>query len=573
MNKKIFTLIVVIILVVLFSIIRITEEKIEEYVNNSSQIILSTIDADEEEASGNLKLFCNNEQFTCTLYDLSESNIKELEKIKTEGTYAPNMIHFGKYIEKDVYNTNDSMINIIEFINDFYAVYTKNNGVYSRTIKANGKDAKITEENEKYAVFQDVVKGKYFLVPNSKNASHMFSLILNDSEAAVLYRIENKKKTTPIIIIYDFKTGKVLKEYSFKSRKNISFEDGLFGNFGNTVIVYNDNGDKYINLLNNKEITVKIADLTYDGYIIDGNKIYDNELNLIKKLNKDEKAIFVYKEKNYEEHYVFLYKKDNIIYDKNNKLIYTLNKGEKYYSLNDILCIYNDKYITKIIDTEGKVLLDNEDNKYNLNTPKNGNMNNLKISFDSNGNVIRFNKDINAFVKNVKNGREVNYDRIILNNYYLSMKKENNNVKYTIYDKELNVYGEYIFTVNEKVESIDFYDLYNGYFEFEIYLSNENKYDIVYIYDLKNNRLFNNKPLYVKKDTNPIYTSIKGYDLLMIASEKMNDNTKLFFIGNKSIKLNNDSKITDFVDMYEDYIIFINEEDNSYLIGSLSKLK
>ena len=153
------------------------------------------------------------------------------------------------------------------------------------------------------------------------------------------------------------------------------------------------------------------------------------------------------------------------------------------------------------------------------------------------------------------------------------MKKENNNVKYTIYDKELNVYGEYIFTVNEKVESIDFYDLYNGYFEFEIYLSNENKYDIVYIYDLKNNRLFNNKPLYVKKDTNPIYTSIKGYDLLMIASEKMNDNTKLFFIGNKSIKLNNDSKITDFVDMYEDYIIFINEEDNSYLIGSLSKLK
>ena len=573
MNKKIFTLIVVIILVVLFSIIRITEEKIEEYVNNSSQIILSTIDADEEEASGNLKLFCNNEQFTCTLYDFSESNIKELEKIKTEGTYAPNMIHFGKYIEKDAYNTNDSMINIIEFINDFYAVYTKSNGVYSRTIKANGKDAKITEENEKYVVFQDVVKGKYFLVPNSKNASHMFSLILNDSEAAVLYRIENKKKTTPIIIIYDFKTGKVLKEYSFKSRKNISFEDGLFGNFGNTVIVYNDNGDKYINLLNNKEITVKIADLTYDGYIIDGNKIYDNELNLIKKLNKDEKAIFVYKEKDYEEHYVFLYKKDNIIYDKNNKLIYTLNKGEKYYSLNDILCIYNDKYITKIIDTEGKVLLDNEDNKYNLNTPKNGNMNNLKISFDSNGNVIRFNKDINAFVKNVKNGREVNYDRIILNNYYLSMKKENNNVKYTIYDKELNVYGEYIFTVNEKVESIDFYDLYNGYFEFEIYLSNENKYDIVYIYDLKNNRLFNNKPLYVKKDTNPIYTSIKGYDLLMIASEKMNDNTKLFFIGNKSIKLNNDSKITDFVDMYEDYIIFINEEDNSYLIGSLSKLK
>ncbi len=561
MKKKIFICLLVIIFIVILYFA--TDKKSVDKIGSISQLNYYKIKFDDYEEYDNLKLLCYSEQENniCNLYDKTVSYNKPIETIKgKKDEYLLNYIKFGDfdYEEDYFYETNDTLSRNIDFINDFYSIYTKTEEGYQREFKIRGNSAEEYINNDKYIIYKEKDNDNYFLIPKNY-VTDFSSFVINDTNAVCIFIKEDKKYVYPKVIIYNYKNGNIVKEYDFDKLKNIySYEDSPVGynEDENLFILYEKNF--YLNLDNFKELILNNASFEYDKLIINKNKVYDYKLNLLKEFNDNETPIFIQTVEDVYEIAHILYKKDNKIYNLNNKVIYELGNKEKYYTSDDIMIFYNNKYITKAIDINGNILFDNSDNKYNIGIPKNF----IDLIIDKNGNLIDYNDDISN-VKCLRNDITIDYNYQIGNIY---IKENNNNI--ILYDKDLNILNTLNIN-NTNIYRVDYYLENNKYIRIELNIGNEEKHDysINYLYDISNNK-FLDEIIYLDSGFN--YMDFNDYNLVLGGNEN-NFNDYLYYVTNKIIKIKNDLNIKSVYTYNSDEIIF-EVDDQNYILIPISEL-
>ena len=561
MKKKIFICLLVIIFIVILYFA--TDKKSVDKIGSISQLNYYKIKFDDYEEYDNLKLLCYSEQENniCNLYDKTVSYNKPIETIKgKKDEYLLNYIKFGDfdYEEDYFYETNDTLSRNIDFINDFYSIYTKTEECYQREFKIRGNSAEEYINNDKYIIYKEKDNDNYFLIPKNY-VTDFSSFVINDTNAVCIFIKEDKKYVYPKVIIYNYKNGNIVKEYDFDKLKNIySYEDSPVGynEDENLFILYEKNF--YLNLDNFKELILNNASFEYDKLIINKNKVYDYKLNLLKEFNDNETPIFIQTVEDVYEIAHILYKKDNKIYNLNNKVIYELGNKEKYYTSDDIMIFYNNKYITKAIDINGNILFDNSDNKYNIGIPKNF----IDLIIDKNGNLIDYNDDISN-VKCLRNDITIDYNYQIGNIY---IKENNNNI--ILYDKDLNILNTLNIN-NTNIYRVDYYLENNKYIRIELNIGNEEKHDysINYLYDISNNK-FLDEIIYLDSGFN--YMDFNDYNLVLGGNEN-NFNDYLYYVTNKIIKIKNDLNIKSVYTYNSDEIIF-EVDDQNYILIPISEL-
>ena len=561
MKKKIFICLLVIIFIVILYFA--TDKKSVDKIGSIYQLNYYKIKFDDYEEYDNLKLLCYSEQENniCNLYDKTVSYNKPIETIKgKKDEYLLNYIKFGDfdYEEDYFYETNDTLSRNIDFINDFYSIYTKTEEGYQREFKIRGNSAEEYINNDKYIIYKEKDNDNYFLIPKNY-VTDFSSFVINDTNAVCIFIKEDKKYVYPKVIIYNYKNGNIVKEYDFDKLKNIySYEDSPVGynEDENLFILYEKNF--YLNLDNFKELILNNASFEYDKLIINKNKVYDYKLNLLKEFNDNETPIFIQTVEDVYEIAHILYKKDNKIYNLNNKVIYELGNKEKYYTSDDIMIFYNNKYITKAIDINGNILFDNSDNKYNIGIPKNF----IDLIIDKNGNLIDYNDDISN-VKCLRNDITIDYNYQIGNIY---IKENNNNI--ILYDKDLNILNTLNIN-NTNIYRVDYYLENNKYIRIELNIGNEEKHDysINYLYDISNNK-FLDEIIYLDSGFN--YMDFNDYNLVLGGNEN-NFNDYLYYVTNKIIKIKNDLNIKSVYTYNSDEIIF-EVDDQNYILIPISEL-
>ena len=561
MKKKIFICLLVIIFIVILYFA--TDKKSVDKIGSISQLNYYKIKFDDYEEYDNLKLLCYSEQENniCNLYDKTVSYNKPIETIKgKKDEYLLNYIKFGDfdYEEDYFYETNDTLSRNIDFINDFYSIYTKTEEGYQREFKIRGNSAEEYINNDKYIIYKEKDNDNYFLIPKNY-VTDFSSFVINDTNAVCIFIKEDKKYVYPKVIIYNYKNGNIVKEYDFDKLKNIySYEDSPVGynEDENLFILYEKNF--YLNLDNFKELILNNASFEYDKLIINKNKVYYYKLNLLKEFNDNETPIFIQTVEDVYEIAHILYKKDNKIYNLNNKVIYELGNKEKYYTSDDIMIFYNNKYITKAIDINGNILFDNSDNKYNIGIPKNF----IDLIIDKNGNLIDYNDDISN-VKCLRNDITIDYNYQIGNIY---IKENNNNI--ILYDKDLNILNTLNIN-NTNIYRVDYYLENNKYIRIELNIGNEEKHDysINYLYDISNNK-FLDEIIYLDSGFN--YMDFNDYNLVLGGNEN-NFNDYLYYVTNKIIKIKNDLNIKSVYTYNSDEIIF-EVDDQNYILIPISEL-
>ena len=562
MKKKIFICLLVIIFIVILYFA--TDKKSVDKIGSIYQLNYYKIKFDDYEEYDNLKLLCYSEQENniCNLYDKTVSYNKPIETIKgKKDEYLLNYIKFGDfdYEEDYFYETNDTLSRNIDFINDFYSIYTKTEEGYQREFKIRGNSAEEYINNDKYIIYKEKDNDNYFLIPKNY-VTDFSSFVINDTNAVCIFIKEDKKYVYPKVIIYNYKNGNIVKEYDFDKLKNIySYEDSPVGynEDENLFILYEKNF--YLNLDNFKELILNNASFEYDKLIINKNKVYDYKLNLLKEFNDNETPIFIQTVEDVYEIAHILYKKDNKIYNLNNKVIYELGNKEKYYTSDDIMIFYNNKYITKAIDINGNILFDNSDNKYNIGIPKNF----IDLIIDKNGNLIDYNEDISN-VKCLRNDITIDYNYQIGNIY---IKENNNNI--ILYDKDLNILNTLNINNTTNIYRVDYYLENNKYIRIELNIGNEEKHDysINYLYDISNNK-FLDEIIYLDSGFN--YMDFNDYNLVLGGNEN-NFNDYLYYVTNKIIKIKNDLNIKSVYTYNSDEIIF-EVDDQNYILIPISEL-
>ena len=562
MKKKIIVCLIIIIVVVI--VIKINKKE-EVKISNISQLDYYSIRFDEYDEYNNLRFLCysENEEDICNLYDKTVSNTSPIETIKSkDNEYLPNYIHYGDFdLEEDYsFKVNDSLARNIDFINDFYSIYTKNGEKYERNIKIHGKNAIEYKNEDEYVIYKEENNSNYFLVP--KNVVEYFSsLIINDNNAACIYVKENKKYVYPKVIIYNYKNGEIIKEYNFDRLKNIySYEDSPIGyNENEKLFIINDK-NYYLNLDNFKELILNDASFEYDKILINKNKVYDYKLNLIKEFNNDEKPIFIRTIDDIYETAYILYEKDNIIYNLDNKVVYELEKGEKYYPSEDILILYNDKYITKAIDINGKILFDNNDNKLDLKVSNKNKLDYLDI--DKNGNLITYNEEVSK-VRCLRNNKNVDYN-VQIEDMYIRENILEDKVKIDLYDKNLNSINTFELKSDEKINRVDYLLLNTKYIKIELVIGDDEQYNysINYLYDIKNNRLLDDV---IYSNNNYNYVELKNDNIIIFGGSKDNMKEYLYYINDNVNRLNNDLNIDSIFSYNNDEILF-EVENQKYIV-------